>query len=107
MIWITNAIRATVAPTVLLLGVATAPARTAVHSASGYLLCPVGQRLHGAVKLDNRAAIEFRLSSQLRYTSPSYFGGYTYDYGVRGGSWRADTVGNIATVNVFCTGATQ
>lgn len=60
MIWITNSIRATIALTVLPLGVATAPAPTAVHSASGYLLCPVGQRLHVAVALDNTAAIEFR-----------------------------------------------
>jgi hypothetical protein len=79
----------------------------AVTSASGSLTCPVGQRLHVAVELNNAAPIQFHLSGSVRYTSPSTYRGYNYDYGVRGEAWRVDTAGGIATVSDYCTAATR
>ena len=94
-----------VAVVAIVLGGSLSPASASFTSASGYLVCPAGQRLHVNVELDNAATIQFRLGGSVKYTSPSTYLGYTYDYGVRGGSWRVDSGGGIRTVSDYCSGA--
>lgn len=84
--------------------VAVVPAHADVSSASGSRTCPVGQTLHVRVTTERSAPVAFYLSNSLKYTDA---GGYTHvnNYGVRGGSWKVTTGGNIQTVSDYCTGA--